>query len=100
MRDFDGISLYPSATWDEKSVYPKIETGFAPEPHLNDVDVETFNNQTFNQDGNGSAILKINYYNPSDIRFQHLPLKEKVKNLEINRRRNGYNIDTSTSVDI
>ena len=27
MMDFDATSLYPSAMWDEKSVYPKIEIG-------------------------------------------------------------------------
>ena len=25
--DFDATSLYPSAMWDEKSIYPRIETG-------------------------------------------------------------------------
>ena len=77
--DFDATSLYPSAMWDENSVYPKIETGFAFKPHMNDVYVEAFNNQTFNQDGDESAILTIKYYNPPDLIFQHLPVKEKVK---------------------
>ena len=54
--DFDAVSLYPSAMWDPKSIYPKIETGFAYEKHINDKFVEKFNNQTFTQ---GSAILKI-----------------------------------------
>ena len=27
--DFDATSLYPSAMYDEKSVYPKIKSGFA-----------------------------------------------------------------------
>ena len=49
--DFDATSLYTSPIWDEKSVYLKIETGFAFKPHMNDVYVEAFNNQTFNQDG-------------------------------------------------
>ena len=77
--DFDATSLYPSAMWDEKSVYPKIETGFAFKPHMNDVYVEAFNNQTFNEDGDESAILTIKYHNPSDLIFQHLPVKEKIK---------------------
>ena len=98
--DFDATSLYPSAMWDEKSVYPKIETGFAFKPHMNDVYVEAFNNQTFNEDGDESAILTIKYYNHPDIIFQHLPVKEKVKKVEVNRMRNGYIIDTLTSVDI
>ena len=98
--DFDATSLYPSAMWDEKSVYPKIETGFAFKPHMNDVYVEAFNNQTFNEDDDESAILTIKYHNPPNIIFQHLPVKEKVKKIEVNRMRNGYIIDTLTSVDI
>ena len=27
--DFDCVSLYPSAMWDPKSIYPRIETGYA-----------------------------------------------------------------------
>ena len=53
--DFDATSLYPSAMWDEKSVYPKIETGFAFKPNMNDIYVEAFNNQSFNEDGDESA---------------------------------------------
>ena len=69
MVDFDATSLYPSATWDQNSVYPKIETGFAFRPHMNNVYVEAFNNQTFNQDGDESATLRIKYYNPRDLIF-------------------------------
>ena len=97
--DFDATSLYPSAMWDEKSVYPKIDNGFAFKPHMNDVYVEAFKNQTFNENGHESAILT-KYYNPPDLKFQHLPIKEKVKKVEVNRMRNGYIIDTLTSVDI
>ena len=100
MMDFDATSLYPSAMWDEKSVYPKIESGFAFKPSMNDVYVEAFNNQTFNEDGDESAILTIKYYNPPNLIYQHLPVKEKVKNVEVNRMKNGYIIDTLTSVDI
>ena len=100
MMDFDATSLYPSAMWDENSVYPQIESGFAFKPHMKDVYVEAFNNQTFNQDGDESGILRIKYYNPPNLIFQHLPVKEKVKNVEVNRMRNGYIIDTLTSVDI
>ena len=98
--DFDATSLYPSAMWDEKSVYPKIESEFAFKPHKNDVYVEAFNNQSFNDDGEESAILTIKYYNPPDLIFQHLPIKENVNKLEVNRMRNGYIFDTLTSVDI
>ena len=45
MWDFDAVSLYPSAMWDPKSLYPKIETGYAFEKHMNNELVEKFNNQ-------------------------------------------------------
>ena len=60
--------------WDKNSIYPKIETGYAFEKHMNGELVEKFNNQTFTQ---GSAILKIEYYNPKNVFVQHLPVKEK-----------------------
>ena len=60
MMDFDATSLFPSAMWDGKSVYPKIETVFVFQPHKNNIYMEVFNNQTFEQDGNESAILKKN----------------------------------------
>ena len=95
--DFDAVSLYPSAMWDENSIYPRIETGYAFTRDMNNELVEKFNNQTFTR---GSAILKIKYYNPKNLVVQHLPIKERVNKIEINRMRNGYIIDTLTSVDI
>ena len=56
MIDFDATSLYPSATYNEKSVYPKTEKGFAFKPHMNVVYEEAFINQTLNQNSNESAI--------------------------------------------
>ena len=64
---------------------------------MNDELVNKFNNQTFTQ---GSAILKIRYYNPERLIVQHIPLKEREKKKEFNRMRNGYIEDTLTSVDI
>ena len=64
---------------------------------MNNELVEKFNNGNFNQ---GSAILKIKYFNPRDLIVQHLPVKEKEKKIEINRMRNGYIIDYLISVDI
>ena len=77
--DFDATSLYPSSMWDQNSVYPSIETGFALKPNMNDVYVEAINNQIFNQDGDESAILGIKCYNPPTLIFQHLPVKKKFK---------------------
>ena len=61
--DFDATSLYPSSMWDDNSIYPKIETGYAFKSHKNDVFVNDFNNKTFNRDGIDNANL-IEYYNP------------------------------------
>ena len=66
---------------------------------MNDVDGEAFNNRTFSQDGNETAILRTKYYNPPNLIFQHLLVKEKVKNKEVNRLQNDV-IDTLTRVDI
>ena len=65
---------------------------------MDDVYVEEFNNQTFSQDCDESAALRIKYYNPPTLIFQHLPVKEKVKNLKVKRMRNCFIIDTLTSV--
>ena len=75
--DFNCVSLYPSAMWDENSIYPKIESGYAFTKDMNNDLVEKFINQIFTQ---GSAILKIKYYNPKNLIVQHLPVKEKEKN--------------------
>ena len=95
--DFDAVSQYAIAMWDEKSIYPRIETGYAYTKDMNDELVEKFNNQTFTQ---GSAILKVKYYNPKNLIVQHLPVKEKEKKIEMIRMRNGYIINYLTSVDI
>ena len=84
--DFDAVSLYPSAMWDEKSIYPRIETGYAYTKDVNDELLEKFHNQTFTQ---GSAFSKIKYFNPKNLIVQHLPNKEKEKKIEINRMRIG-----------
>ena len=77
--------------WDANSIYPRIESGYAFTKDINDELVEKFINETFSQ---GSATLKIKYYNPKNLIVQHLPDKERGKKNEINRMRNGYSIDT------
>ena len=64
---FDAISLHPSAVYDHNNVYPKTRTGYASEPHINDVFVNDFNNQTFNKVGNDSPISKNPYDNPPNL---------------------------------
>ena len=52
---------------------------------MNKTYVDALNNQTFNQNGDECVILGRKYYNPRNLKFQHLPVKEKVKNVEVNR---------------
>ena len=89
MMDFDATSLYLTAMWDESPVYLEKESGYVCKPHTKDVIVEILNYQTSQKDGKDSAILRIKYYKPPDLRFQHLPIKEKVENIEFNRMRKG-----------
>ena len=44
---------------------------------MNDEFVEKFNTGNFTQ---GSAFLKIKYYNPKNLIVKHLPENEKLKN--------------------
>ena len=82
MIDFDATSLSPSTMYDEKSVYLKIESGFAFKLHMNDVSEVTNNIQTFNHDGNESATLWSKSYNPLDFYFNIYWLKKKLKILK------------------
>ena len=73
---------------------------------MNDAVCYFFNSGKWNH-LNKSAFLTKNYHNPENLIFQHLTIKEKIKNPyknnrfeEINRMRNGIIIDTLTSVDI
>ena len=93
----DAVSLSPSAMWDENSIYPRIETGYAFTRDMNDELVEKFNTGNFTQ---GSAVLRIKYYNPKSLIVQHLPVKEREKKIEIIRMRIGEIIEHLTSVDI
>ena len=86
--------------WDEKSVYPKIESGFLFTPYMNNVCVEAFYIQTFDQEYDESAILKVKFYNPHNLIFQHLSFDEKVGKREVNRMRHGYIAGTFASIDI
>ena len=52
---------------------------------MNDELVEKFNTGNFTQ---GSAILKIKYYNSKNSIVQHLLVKERENLFEINRMRN------------
>ena len=83
--------------WDENSIYPRIETGYAFTGDMKDELVEKFINGNFIQ---GNAVLRIKYYSPKNLIIQHLPVKEREMKIEINRMRNGYIIEHLTSVEI
>ena len=70
--------------WDDNSIYPKIESGQVFIRHMNDIFNIDSNGKTFNQDGGDSADLKVEYYHPPNQICQHLPTKEKGKNIEVN----------------
>ena len=61
--------------WDEKSIYPRIETGSACTQYMNGELEEKFKPGNFTQ---ASANSKIKYYNPKKLIVQHLPVKEKT----------------------
>ena len=66
--------------WDEKSFYPRIETGYAFTEDMNDELVGNFNTGNFTQE---SAILKIeSYYNPKKLIVQHILVIEREKKLK------------------
>ena len=73
-RSFDANSLYASAMSDEKSINPRMKTGYALTPDMNYEIVKSFNTQTLNQRG---ATLKIKYFNPENLIVQHIPIKER-----------------------
>ena len=59
--DFDATSLYPSAVWDEKSVYLKKEMVYLFEANFVDQFVKKPNTQSLKKSG---AFLKRMYFNP------------------------------------
>ena len=102
----DYTSLYPSAQADSRSNWPKIETSYAFEDHMNDAVCSLFNNKEFEK-LNLCCFLTFKYHNPEDLIFQHLPARDRVQipwknNIyeDMNRSRNGVIIATLTSVDI
>ena len=58
------LVLNPKTMSDPESIYPGVETGYAFTKDMNDELVNKLNTQTFTQ---GSAILKINCFNPKNL---------------------------------
>ena len=72
------MSLYPSAMWDENSMYSKMETDYAFTDDMNDEIVEKIDTKSFTR---SSVFLKSNMISSSDLIVQHLPDKAKLRNL-------------------
>ena len=99
--DFDS-----SAQIDINGTWPKIETTYPFKKYVKESICILFISGRW-KELSICAFLSVEYHNPENLVFQHLPVKEKIKNpyknnrLEkINRMRNGVIIDTLTSVDI
>ena len=82
---------------DESSIYSRIETGYGFTPDVNKKLVKNSIQVILHKE---VLFQKIKYYSPKNLTVQHLPVKEREKKIEIIRMRNGYIIDTLTSVDI
>ena len=83
---YHAVSLYPTAMFDEVSIFPQIETGLAYTKDMNSELVEKINTGFFNQ---GNASLKNKFYNPKNLIVQHLPVQERENKIENNLMRNG-----------
>ena len=62
--------------WDEKSVYPRIQTGYGYTRDMNDELVREFHTGKITQ---GGAILKIKYSNPKKINHSTSSCKRRGK---------------------
>ena len=49
--------------WEQNSIYPRTDTGYAYTTDMNDELVQKFNTGNFTQ---GSALSKFKYYNPKN----------------------------------
>ena len=59
------------------------------------------NKQTNKQTNRHTKVIAISRFSrDKNLIVQHLPVKEREKKIEMSRMRNGYIIDTLTSVDI
>ena len=106
LASYDFNSLYPSAQIDSRTTWPRLEMAYLFKKNMRDAVCRLFNRGRWNE-LNRCAFLTLTYHNPKNLIFQHLPVKEKVKNpyknniLEgIIRMRHGIITDILTSVDI
>ena len=76
---YDFNSLNPSAQIDKNSTWPEIGTSYPFKIFMNESVCSLFNSGIWNE-LNRSAFLTVKYHNPENLIFQHLPIKEKIKN--------------------
>ena len=79
--DYDATISCPTAVWDQNSVYPKIENGFAFKPDMNDVYVEALKNHIFDQNGNKAQFQKHNLVIHLILYFNIYQLKKNFKKI-------------------
>ena len=90
---FDVNCLYPSAVVDNGSYYPGIQTRYLFTQNGEGDVIHQFINETVTQfKDQASAILRICCFNPENLTFQHLCIKEDItlhakKNKNVDRLR-------------
>ena len=94
---FDGNGLHPSAMSDQKTIRPRIESGYAFTKDMIDELLNAFKNQNLLK---SIAVLGIKIYKQVEIRPQHTPDEGKDGKVEVNRMRKGNKTDILTNVDI
>ena len=70
---YDFNSLYPSAQADKYSTWPAIETSYAFKKYMNNAICKLCNSDRW-EELKRSAFLTVNYHNPENLIFQHIPL--------------------------
>ena len=105
LLSYDYNRLYASAQIEESSTWPKIETAYPFTIYMSDAVCSLFSSGRWSE-LNRCNFLTVNYHNPENLVFQHLPVQEKIKHPyknhrleEFNGMRNGSITDTLTSVD-
>ena len=102
----DYNSLYPSAMADKGSKWPKIETTTTVKKKEDSARLLELFNTGEEKKINKKDFFDVKYYNPENIIFQHMSVKEQVCNAtrkkweEANRSHSGHIRHQLTLVDI
>ena len=74
--DCDAEGLHPTEMSDIVSVFPKFGNGYAFAKDMINELFNTIRGQSFTKNG---AILAIKYCSLEDLKFQNIPVKEKIE---------------------